>query len=151
MGRGSGAWGWTVEVLTKIEVQVDDEDWDGHAGVFVCLQVVFALNQTLLLQESLRAGGLKVPYTTEDLIRHYNCGDLNSIIFNHDGSQVRRSSHLCSVDELMVCDGSGLQILDQMESSGLEPPLCCFVVLRGCSLSSFTHACQVLLLLLSTF
>lgn len=53
------------------------------------LQVIFALNQTLLQQESLRAGGLQVPYTTEDLIRHYNCGDLNSIIFNHDRSQVR--------------------------------------------------------------
>ncbi|TMS08335.1 Metalloprotease TIKI1, partial [Larimichthys crocea] len=50
--------------------------------------VIFALNQTLLQQESLRAGSLQVPYTTEDLIRHYNCGDLNSIIFNHDTSQV---------------------------------------------------------------
>lgn len=51
-------------------------------------QVIFALNQTLLQHESLRAGSLRVPYTTEDLIRHYNCGDLNSIIFNHDTSQV---------------------------------------------------------------
>ncbi|XP_061590320.1 metalloprotease TIKI1 [Cololabis saira] len=51
-------------------------------------QVIFALNQTLLQQESLRAGSLRVPYTTEDLIRHYNCGDLNSIIFSHDTSQV---------------------------------------------------------------
>ncbi|XP_077137135.1 metalloprotease TIKI1 [Ranitomeya variabilis] len=51
-------------------------------------QVVFALNQTLLQQESLRAGSLQAPYTTEDLIKHYNCGDLNSIIFNHDSSQV---------------------------------------------------------------
>ncbi|KAM6985895.1 metalloprotease TIKI1 [Aplochiton taeniatus] len=51
-------------------------------------QVIFALNQTLLQQESLRAGSLRVPYTTEDLIKHYNCGDLNSIIFNHDTSQV---------------------------------------------------------------
>lgn len=50
--------------------------------------MIFALNQTLLQQESLRAGSLQVPYTTEDLIRHYNCGDLNSIIFNHDTSQV---------------------------------------------------------------
>lgn len=61
------------------------------------LQVIFALNQTLLHQESLRAGGLHVPYTTEDLIRHYNCGDLNSIIFNHDKSQVR-AAMLFSVD-----------------------------------------------------
>ncbi|XP_062845077.1 metalloprotease TIKI1 isoform X2 [Trichomycterus rosablanca] len=51
-------------------------------------QVIFALNQTLLQQESLRAGSLQVPYTTEDLIKHYNCGDLNSIIFNHDTSQM---------------------------------------------------------------
>ncbi|XP_034630423.1 metalloprotease TIKI1 isoform X2 [Trachemys scripta elegans] len=51
-------------------------------------QVIFALNQTLLQQESLRAGSLQTPYTTEDLIEHYNCGDLNSIIFSHDTSQV---------------------------------------------------------------
>ncbi|KAG7477138.1 hypothetical protein MATL_G00090950 [Megalops atlanticus] len=51
-------------------------------------QVIFALNQTLLQQESLRAGSLQVPYTTEDLIKHYNCGDLSSIIFNHETSQV---------------------------------------------------------------
>ncbi|XP_077331543.1 metalloprotease TIKI1 isoform X1 [Lithobates pipiens] len=51
-------------------------------------QVIFALNQTLLQQESRRAGSLQAPYTTEDLIKHYNCGDLNSIIFNHDSSQV---------------------------------------------------------------
>ncbi|KAG7254915.1 hypothetical protein CRUP_005376 [Coryphaenoides rupestris] len=54
------------------------------------VQVIFALNQTLLQQESLRAGSLQVPYTTDDLIKHYNCGDLNSIIFNHDTSQVWR-------------------------------------------------------------
>uniref|UniRef100_H3BDM4 Metalloprotease TIKI n=2 Tax=Latimeria chalumnae TaxID=7897 RepID=H3BDM4_LATCH len=51
-------------------------------------QVLFALNQTLLQQESLRAGSLQAPYTTEDLIKHYNCGDLNTVIFNHDTSQL---------------------------------------------------------------
>ncbi|XP_063177232.1 metalloprotease TIKI1 isoform X1 [Chroicocephalus ridibundus] len=51
-------------------------------------QVVFALNQTLLQQESLRAGSFQIPYTTEDLIKHYNCGDLSSIVFSHDTSQV---------------------------------------------------------------
>ncbi|XP_018418870.1 PREDICTED: metalloprotease TIKI1 [Nanorana parkeri] len=51
-------------------------------------QVIFALNQTLLQQESRRAGSLQAPYTTEDLIKHYNCGDLNSILFNQDSSQV---------------------------------------------------------------
>ncbi|XP_055099610.1 metalloprotease TIKI1 isoform X1 [Symphalangus syndactylus] len=51
-------------------------------------QVIFALNQTLLQQESLRAGSLQIRYTTEDLIKHYNCGDLSSIILSHDSSQV---------------------------------------------------------------
>ncbi|KAM4721917.1 metalloprotease TIKI2 [Rhinophrynus dorsalis] len=51
-------------------------------------QVLFALNQTLLQHESLRAGSFQAPYTTEDLIKHYNCGDLNAVIFNHDSSQV---------------------------------------------------------------
>ncbi|XP_068176364.1 metalloprotease TIKI2 isoform X2 [Antennarius striatus] len=51
-------------------------------------QVLFALNQTLLLHEGVRAGSLQGSYTTEDLITHYNCGDLSSIIFNHDTSQL---------------------------------------------------------------
>nr|XP_055024787.1 metalloprotease TIKI2 [Misgurnus anguillicaudatus] len=51
-------------------------------------QVLFALNQTLLQHESLRAGILQDSFTTEDLITHYNCGDLNSIILNHDTSQL---------------------------------------------------------------
>ncbi|TRY99777.1 hypothetical protein DNTS_029699, partial [Danionella cerebrum] len=54
----------------------------------LCLQVLFALNQTLLQHESLRAGIMQDSFTTEDLITHYNCGDLNSIIFNHDTSQL---------------------------------------------------------------
>ncbi|XP_077389950.1 metalloprotease TIKI2 [Festucalex cinctus] len=51
-------------------------------------QVLFALNQTLLQHEGVRAGSLQGSYTTEDLITHYNCGDLSSIIFNHDNSQL---------------------------------------------------------------
>ncbi|XP_070562754.1 metalloprotease TIKI1-like [Ptychodera flava] len=51
-------------------------------------QVLFALNQTLWQQEILRAGESGTSYTTEDLIRHYNCGDLNSVIFNQDTAQV---------------------------------------------------------------
>ncbi|XP_063283851.1 metalloprotease TIKI2 [Pelobates fuscus] len=51
-------------------------------------QVLFALNQTLLQHESLRAGSFQAPYTTEDLIKHYNCGDLGAVIFNHDSTQV---------------------------------------------------------------
>lgn len=52
-------------------------------------QVIFALNQTHLQQESPRAGNLQIPCMTEDLIEHYNCGDLSSVIFSHDSSQVR--------------------------------------------------------------
>lgn len=59
------------------------------ASVSFSLQVLFALNQTLLQHEGVRAGSLQGSYTTEDLITHYNCGDLSSIIFNHDTSQVR--------------------------------------------------------------
>lgn len=55
---------------------------------FLLGQVLFALNQTLLQHESVRAGSLQAPYTTEDLIKHYNCGDLNAVIFNHDTSQL---------------------------------------------------------------
>ncbi|XP_077464357.1 metalloprotease TIKI2 [Stigmatopora argus] len=51
-------------------------------------QVLFALNQTLLQHEGVRAGSLQGSYTTEDLITHYNCGDLNSIIFNQDNAQL---------------------------------------------------------------
>nr|XP_023699900.1 metalloprotease TIKI2-like isoform X2 [Paramormyrops kingsleyae] len=51
-------------------------------------QVLFALNQTLLQHESARAGSVPASYTTEDLITHYNCGDLSSIIFSHDTSQL---------------------------------------------------------------
>ncbi|MBN3322853.1 TIKI2 Metalloprotease, partial [Atractosteus spatula] len=50
--------------------------------------VLFALNQTLLQHESVRAGSLQGSYTTEDLIKHYNCGDLGTVIFNHDTSQL---------------------------------------------------------------
>ncbi|KAI5095243.1 metalloprotease TIKI2 isoform X1 [Silurus meridionalis] len=51
-------------------------------------QVLFALNQTLRQHEGVREGSVQGPFTTEDLITHYNCGDLGSIIFNHDTSQL---------------------------------------------------------------
>ncbi|XP_071951989.1 metalloprotease TIKI1-like [Antedon mediterranea] len=51
-------------------------------------QVLFALNQTLFQHESLRSGDSHMSYTTEDLIRHYNCGDLDSVIFNRDTAQL---------------------------------------------------------------
>ena len=49
---------------------------------------MFALNQTLWQHESYRLRKSAIPYTTDDLIYHYNCGDLNDIIFNRDSSQV---------------------------------------------------------------
>ncbi|XP_064605815.1 LOW QUALITY PROTEIN: metalloprotease TIKI1-like [Liolophura sinensis] len=51
-------------------------------------QVLFALNQTLWQHEVYRSKKTGLSYTTDDLIYHYNCGDLNSIIFNHDTTQV---------------------------------------------------------------
>ncbi|XP_022240082.1 metalloprotease TIKI1-like isoform X1 [Limulus polyphemus] len=47
-------------------------------------QVIFALNHTLFQHENIRNGGVQLTYTTEDLIKHYNCGDLNSVIFRQD-------------------------------------------------------------------
>nr|XP_027210074.1 metalloprotease TIKI1-like [Penaeus vannamei] len=51
-------------------------------------QVVFALNHTLSQQEILRAGDGRLTFTTDDLIRHYNCGDLDAVIFSQDTTQV---------------------------------------------------------------
>ncbi|XP_017577820.1 metalloprotease TIKI2 isoform X1 [Pygocentrus nattereri] len=53
-------------------------------------QVLFALNQTLRQHEGVREGSMQgqSSFSTEDLITHYNCGDLSSIIFNHDTSQL---------------------------------------------------------------
>ncbi|KAK3584957.1 hypothetical protein CHS0354_009643 [Potamilus streckersoni] len=51
-------------------------------------QVLFALNQTLWQHEVLRTSKGRSVYTTDDLIHHYNCGDLNSIIFDHDSAQL---------------------------------------------------------------
>ncbi|XP_068447478.1 metalloprotease TIKI2 isoform X2 [Clinocottus analis] len=67
-------------------------------------QVLFALNQTLLQHEGVRAGSLQGSYTTEDLITHYNCGDLSSIIFNHDTSQLPHfiNSSLPAHDRMMA-------------------------------------------------
>ncbi len=53
-------------------------------------QMVFALNQTLWQHEhgqgQGRPGGAR--YTTEDLVRHYNCGDLDEILASQDTTQV---------------------------------------------------------------
>ena len=55
---------------------------------FLSLQVLFALNQTLWQHESYRLRKSAIPYTTDDLIYHYNCGNLNNIIFNRDSSPI---------------------------------------------------------------
>lgn len=52
-------------------------------------QALFALNQTLLQHESIRRGTVQSGMTTDELIRHYNCGNLNEVIFNQDTAQVR--------------------------------------------------------------
>lgn len=55
-------------------------------------QVLFALNQTLKQHENIRHGRLRATMTTDDLIRHYNCGDLNAIVFRQETVQVSLSS-----------------------------------------------------------
>lgn len=77
-------------------------------------QVLFALNQTLLQHEGVRAGSLQGAYTTEDLITHYNCGDLSSIIFNHDNSQV------CTLDSFSprFCGATLYLTMDTNRSCG---------------------------------
>ncbi|KAI4872286.1 hypothetical protein NFI96_027714 [Prochilodus magdalenae] len=57
-------------------------------GWHTLLLVLFALNQTLRQHEGVREGSTQSPFSTEDLITHYNCGDLSSIIFNQDTSQL---------------------------------------------------------------
>lgn len=51
-------------------------------------QVIFALNQTLQQHEDIRRGVVKPSYTTDDLISNYQCGNLNSVVFNQDTAQV---------------------------------------------------------------
>lgn len=59
-------------------------------------QVIFALNQTLNFQEKLRVGEATLAYTTDDLIDHYNCGDLNSVLFS--GTQTTRLANMNSAN-----------------------------------------------------
>ena len=53
-------------------------------------QVVFALNQTLVQHEVTREGRERAPFTTVDLIRHYNCGDLNAVMLTSNTRQVQQ-------------------------------------------------------------
>ena len=54
--------------------------------------MVFALNQTLNFQEKLRVRKAHLVYTTDDLIDHYNCGDLNSVLFSTQTSRLSSMS-----------------------------------------------------------
>ena len=49
---------------------------------------LFALNQTLMQHESILRGKVPPGSNTDDLIKHYNCGNLNESVFNYDTSQV---------------------------------------------------------------
>ncbi|BFY99858.1 hypothetical protein BsWGS_02897 [Bradybaena similaris] len=51
-------------------------------------QVLFALNQTLSQHESLRDQSSRPHCSSDALIQHYNCGDLNSLMFSRDTTQV---------------------------------------------------------------
>ena len=64
------------------------------------LQVVFALNQTLNFQEKLRVGEAHLAYSTDDLIDHYNCGDLNSVLFSTQSTRLPSMSSNSSLRQL---------------------------------------------------
>ncbi|XP_012944285.1 metalloprotease TIKI1 [Aplysia californica] len=51
-------------------------------------QVLFALNQTLSQHERLRDDKSRPACSSDALIQHYNCGDLNSLMLNRDTIQV---------------------------------------------------------------
>ncbi|PFX23988.1 Metalloprotease TIKI-like [Stylophora pistillata] len=63
-------------------------------------QVVFALNQTLNFQEKLRVGKAHLAYTTDDLIDHYNCGDLTSFLFSTQSTRLPSISSNFSLRQL---------------------------------------------------
>lgn len=60
------------------------------------MQAVFALNHTLYAHERRRWEGQTsgdVPgQGMDDLIRHYNCGQLDALVFNVDQTQVTMTS-----------------------------------------------------------
>jgi len=61
-------------------------------------QVIFALNQTLQQHEDIRYGRVEPSYTTDDLIQNYQCGNLNSVVFNQDTAQVSLLSTRSKLD-----------------------------------------------------
>lgn len=78
--------------------------------LLLLLQVIFALNQTLNFQEKLRVGKAQLTYSTDDLIDHYNCGDLNTILFS---SQSTRLPSMSSNSSLRQIELKKTQEIDQ--------------------------------------
>lgn len=73
-------------------------------------QVIFALNQTLNFQEKLRVGKATLAYTTDDLIDHYNCGDLNTVLFS---TQTTRLANLNSNSTLKELEMQATRDIDK--------------------------------------
>jgi len=69
-------------------------------------QVTFALNQTLQQHEDIRYGRTQPMYTTDDLIKNYKCGNLNSVVFNQDTAQVPNLTvrHHLSIGEKQIAN-----------------------------------------------
>ena len=62
-----------------------------------------------------------MPYTTNDLITHYNCGDLNTVIYSHDTAQV-----ICNLNTYYIIPTLNLQLstcLTDLHKNSLVPKL----------------------------
>uniref|UniRef100_F6X1I9 Metalloprotease TIKI n=1 Tax=Ciona intestinalis TaxID=7719 RepID=F6X1I9_CIOIN len=82
LARQAGVMGKHVGAIETVEEQCEPFN-----GLNIS-QALFALNHTLLVQERIRRGSLKIPYSSDDLVNKYNCGDLSSLLFGKDTSQV---------------------------------------------------------------
>ncbi|XP_078485498.1 metalloprotease TIKI1-like isoform X2 [Ciona intestinalis] len=82
LARQAGVMGKHVGAIETVEEQC--EPFNG----LNITQALFALNHTLLVQERIRRGSLKIPYSSDDLVNKYNCGDLSSLLFGKDTSQL---------------------------------------------------------------
>ena len=54
----------------------------------ISIQVILALKQTLILHEKVRRGEQNLPFSTEQLIYHYNCGDLKDVLLSQEASSI---------------------------------------------------------------
>ena len=57
-------------------------------------KAIFALNQTLILHEKMRRGEQNLPVTTKQLVYHYNCGDLNEVLFSQEASGMANMANI---------------------------------------------------------